>query len=375
MLDSDLKNAKILLVDDQQANIEVLKDFLEIQKFTNILTTLDSRTVCDLYTEFEPDMILLDLHMPYISGFDVLEQLKQIIPATSYLPILVLTADITVETKRKALQNGASDFLSKPFDFIELQARVNTHLLIKLRNEQIKQYSDELEMQIAIKDKFFSIIAHDVRNPFIGIKNYINILLKIKNYNPNEVEENLLTIRSSANRGHELLENLLKWSKSQTGIMTINKFRYQLKQLTDSSISFAQVQAANKNIEINNTINEQIFVDTDSDVLDTVLRNLLSNAVKFTPVSGTITVAATKKDGYANVSVTDTGNGIEEYKKEKLFRIDSNLQAGIGTEGESGSGLGLILCKEFINKLDGEIWVESELGKGSSFIFTLPSAH
>jgi signal transduction histidine kinase len=375
MLDSDLKNAKILLVDDQQANIEVLKDFLEIQKFTNILTTLDSRTVCDLYTEFEPDMILLDLHMPYISGFDVLEQLKQIIPATSYLPILVLTADITVETKRKALQNGASDFLSKPFDFIELQARVNTHLLIKLRNEQIKQYSDELEMQIAIKDKFFSIIAHDVRNPFIGIKNYIDILLKIKNFNPNEFEDNLLVIRSSANRGHELLENLLKWSKSQTGIMSINKFRYQLKQLAENSISYAQIQAANKNIEIISTIDEHIFVATDSDVLDTIVRNLLSNAVKFTPISGTITISATINGKFASISVSDTGNGIEEYKKVKLFRIDSNLQAGIGTAGESGSGLGLILCKEFINKLDGEIWVESELGKGSTFIFTLPLAH
>ena len=131
MIDSDLRNSKILIVDDQQANIDVLHDFLELQGYNNLKATTDSRNVVQLLDDFEPDIILLDLFMPYLSGFEIMEQLKLIVPTTTYLPILVLTADVSLESKRKALALGASDFLTKPFDLIELQARVNTHLQIK----------------------------------------------------------------------------------------------------------------------------------------------------------------------------------------------------------------------------------------------------
>lgn len=371
-MDQKIKSARILVVDDQQPNIDVLHDFLEMQGYINIETTTDSRNVVRLLDEFCPDIILLDLSMPFLSGFDIMEQLKSIVDPTAYLPILVLTADVTIESKRKALQYGASDFLTKPFDLIELQARVNTHLQIKFKNEQIKDYAQELEKLIATKDKFFSIIAHDLRNPFIGIENFIQIILKLGNYDVKDIENQLKTIYSTAQHGHELLENLLKWSRSQTGTIVLNIEEFNLKSTFNKCLNIIQSQAENKQIKLIIDAPDELNINSDQDVLETILRNLLSNAVKFTDNNGCVTLKAEIKGTDVEVSVSDTGIGISEFDKNKLFRIDSKLQSRKGTSGETGSGLGLILCKEFVDKLNGTIRVESEVGQGTTFKFCIP---
>ncbi|MEI8085088.1 MAG: hybrid sensor histidine kinase/response regulator [Paludibacter sp.] len=373
MIDSNFKNAKILVVDDQQANVDILHDFFEMQGYEHIKTTNDPRNVVQIFEDFEPDIILLDLSMPYLSGFEVMDQLKLIVPTAAYLPILVLTADVSRDAKRKALTSGASDFLTKPFDLYELQARVNTHLLIKFKNEQINNYAEELEKLIATKDKFFSIIAHDIRNPFVGIENFVKVLLKVGNYDINEVENNLQSIYSTAHQGHELLENLLKWSKSQTGKIEINLDMFQLTYIVNNCYLFIKAQAKDKNITLINNVSEEIIVETDKDMLETILRNLLSNAVKFTPAFGTISVNATIIDDVVEITITDTGIGISDTDKSKLFRIDSKLQSRNGTSQETGSGLGLILCKEFVDLLQGKMSVESEEGKGTTFKITIPT--
>jgi len=363
--------AKFLIVDDQQANTDVLHDFLEMQGYQNIETTTDPREVVKLMADYNPDIILLDLAMPYLNGFDILNLLKEIVPANTYLPVLILTADITVESKRKALKLGASDFLTKPFDLIELQARVNTHLEIKFKNEQINEYAAKLEKLIATKDKFFSIIAHDLRNPFVGIENFTKILLRLGNYDPDDMKNQLQTIHSTALQGHELLENLLRWAKSQTDSIEINHDVFRLNDAVINCLNLIQTQANNKSIKLKNEISDDILIESDQDMLETILRNLLSNAIKFTPASGTVSVKVLQKKNLVEISVSDTGIGIEENDKQKLFRIDSKLQSREGTENETGSGLGLILCKEFVDKLGGTIWAESEIGNGTTFKFTI----
>lgn len=370
---SNYYKAKFLIVDDQQANIDVLHDFLEMQGYQNIETTIDPREVVKLMADYNPDIILLDLAMPYLNGFDILNLLKQIVPANTYLPVLILTADITVESKRKALKLGASDFLTKPFDLIELQARVNTHLEIKFKNEQINEYAAKLEKLIATKDKFFSIIAHDLRNPFVGIENFTKILLRLGNYDPDDMKNQLQTIHSTALQGHELLENLLRWAKSQTDSIEINHDVFRLNDAVINCLNLIQTQANNKSIKLKNEISDDILIESDQDMLETILRNLLSNAIKFTPASGTVSVKVMQKNNLVEISVSDTGIGIEENDKQKLFRIDSKLQSREGTENETGSGLGLILCKEFVDKLGGTIWAESEIGNGTTFKFTIPT--
>lgn len=373
MINSDLKNAKILLVDDQPANIDILHDFLEMRGYSKLETTTDSREVVRLIKDFAPDIILLDLQMPYLSGFDIMLQIKDIVPASNYLPILVLTADITIETKRNALMSGASDFLSKPFDLIELEARLKTHLQIRFKNEQINEYATKLEKLIATKDKFFSIIAHDLRNPFVGIENFTKILLKLGTYDSKDMESQLQTIHSTAQHGHELLENLLRWARSQTDSIEINHDVFRLQDAVYTCCNLVQTQADNKCIELICNVPTEILIESDQDVLETILRNLLSNAVKFTPASGVVKISACVDGKSIEISVSDTGVGMPEVVIEKLFRIDSKLQSQEGTLGETGSGLGLILCKEFIDKLDGTIWVESQVGKGTIITFRLPN--
>ncbi|MEI6554400.1 MAG: HAMP domain-containing sensor histidine kinase [Paludibacter sp.] len=373
MIDSDFKTAKILIVDDKQANIDMLHDFLGIQGYSNIETTTDSRKVRQLMIDFDPDIILLDLKMPHLSGFDVMKQLKPFISASTYLPILVLTVDIAMETKRKALQSGASDFLTKPFDLIELQARVNTHLHIRFKTELINNYALQLEKLIATKDVFFSIIAHDLRNPFVGIENYVKIILKHGEYNPDEIEDQLKTIYSTALRGRELLENLLTWARSQTDRIEINPELFNLNEAVNNCYNLVRSQAENKDIKLINEVGEAVLIDSDQDALETVLRNLISNAVKYTK-SGTIKIGAVRDADSIEVSVSDTGIGIEANQLKNLFEIDKNLNSRKGTHGEKGTGLGLILCKEFIDKLGGTIWAESEVGKGTTIKFRLLDA-
>ncbi len=367
MTDYDLKSAKILIVDDLEDNIQVLHDFLEIQGYENIHSTTDPRNVVELVFNYIPDIILLDLAMPFLSGFEVMNQLKTIIPPSVYLPILVLTADITIDTKRKALLSGACDFLAKPFDLIELQARVNTHLLIRYKNEQINNYAAQLERLIATKDKFFSIIAHDLRNPFVGIQNYIKIIQQFKNYNPTEVDAQFQTIGSTAQHGYELLENLLRWARSQTDTIDINIEKLSLIDEVNSCFDLIKTQADTKKIELSAIVDNNIFIESDSDMLKTILRNLLTNAIKFTSEGGIVAIKAQNMSDFVEIAISDSGIGIEAEDIDHLFRIDKNLKSREGTNSEKGSGLGLILCKEFVDRLGGTIQVESEVGKGTTF--------
>ena len=372
MIDPEYKDGKILIVDDQQVNIDILTDFLDIQGYLFVKSTTDSRKVIDLMIDFQPDIILLDLTMPYFSGFDILEQLKTIVPEGSYLPVLVLTADVTLETKRKALMAGASDFLTKPFDLIELKARVNTHLEIKFKNEQIKEYATRLEEVIATKNKFFSIIAHDLRNPFVGIENFVKIILQIDNYEKNEIEKHLQTISNTAHQGYELLENLLNWSKSQTGNISVINKNILLHKLINKCFTTLETQASNKDIVLKNQTDKKCTVFTDTNILETVLRNLITNAIKYTTLNGSVLVSVSEIGNSTEISVIDSGVGMDVNTIGNLFRMDINLQSRKGTANEKGSGLGLILCKEFIEKLGGTIRVESELNKGSTFTICLP---
>lgn len=371
-MDQNLRKARILVADDQEKNVDIIKTYLQIQGYENVKTLTDSRKFKSAFAEFEPDIILIDLKMPYLSGFDIIEWLKEQISATTYLPVIVLTSDVSSETKMRALQAGANDFLVKPFDLVELQARVNNQLYTRLKNEQVNEYSAELKRLIATKDKFFSIVAHDVRNPFVGIKNYIDIILKIKDYQPDKIESRLRVIYNTADRGHELLENLLKWSRIQTNKIQVERDEFLLESLIRKSCNVVELQAANKQIIMNLSVQE-IALISDFSLLETILRNLLSNAIKFTPTGGTVKISA---DCYDNeilkLTVSDSGVGISPEVQSKLFRIDENLQSHDGTNGEKGSGLGLILCREFVNLLHGSIDVESIEDQGTTFIVRVP---
>ncbi len=247
---------------------------------------------------------------------------------------------------------------------------------LKKTNETLKKNMSDLENLNKTKDKFFSIIAHDLRNPFGGIIGITEILdVKMRQEEVNESMNFYIRyiqiVHGAAKSAHRLLENLLQWARSQTGEISVRPENFSMSYLLSQVIPIVSGNAFKKNITIEKNLvgNESVYVDES--LVATILRNLLTNAVKFTNTNGKIIISTEKKEDFLEISISDTGNGIEPDNLEKLFRIDSKIPRQ-ETENEIGSGLGLILCKEFVEKHGGKIWAESQPGVGSKFTFTLP---
>jgi len=242
----------------------------------------------------------------------------------------------------------------------------------KLAELQLHQYSEELKEMNATKDKFLSIIAHDLKTPFSSILGLSDILKsEFKNFDAESLEQYISLIHSTSKNTYRLLENLLDWARMQQGKMPFAPRPLILKEIVTDVFEILANGAEKKQISLINSVDEQLIIHADLNMLKTVIRNLVSNAIKFTSSNGTIKVSAQVFDHLIQVCVKDNGTGIPKTDIKKLFRL-GNSYSRLGTENEAGNGLGLILCEEFIRKHDGKIWVESELGQGSEFKFSLP---
>jgi PAS domain S-box-containing protein len=243
----------------------------------------------------------------------------------------------------------------------------------KKAEQQIIINNQELSTLNAEKDKFFSIIAHDLISPFhsvIGLSKYL--VEKVKTKDINGVEKYAETIRQSSVRIMELLTNLMVWSRSQTGRMSFRPENIEVCSLINEVAMLFVENTKQKSIEITNELDRNIFIKADKAMLSAILRNLISNAIKFSHPDGTIQISALETDHELTVCISDSGVGMPEETIEKLFKIDKNHSTP-GTLSEQGTGLGLILCKEFAEKHGGKIWVESIVDKGSKFYFTIPA--
>jgi signal transduction histidine kinase/ligand-binding sensor domain-containing protein len=242
------------------------------------------------------------------------------------------------------------------------------------RTQEIVRQKDELNELNSTKDKFFSILAHDLKGPFSSLYSMSETL----NDNYNTLEEpdkrtGLQKIHKLAELTYKLLENLLTWSRSQRGGMVFSPVRFSLSRLVEVNINLNKTAANEKGIMLSNKVEENIYVFGDSEMIHTVLRNLISNAVKFTPSGKRVTVEVKEQPEWYEVLVADQGVGISAENMQKLFRIDVKYKT-TGTAGETGTGLGLVLCREFVEKNGGKIWCESQENSGTTFHFTLPRA-
>jgi len=326
-------------------------------------------------------------------------------------PSAEATKQINVITFPPLVKNGYADTFSKCVETAQLQKFESRYLtkwgkdlylssyIVPLKNEKGKVekvytiMEDTTERNLAIqalkesekklkesnktKDIFFSIIAHDLRSPFNTMLGFSKLLSdNYGDYSEEEKKKFIYIIYTGIKDTFNLLENLLLWSRSQRGKIEFNPERVNLFLLTNKMIKLHKQQANVKSITIYNKINEYYFVNADHNMLSTIIRNLLSNAVKFTGKGGVITLssATTINDGenFIEVSVNDSGVGISEEARSKLFVL-SEIRSTRGTENEKGSGLGLILCKEFVEKHGGDIKVSSKEGKGSTFTFSIPA--
>jgi signal transduction histidine kinase len=224
----------------------------------------------------------------------------------------------------------------------------------------------------ATKDKFFSIVAHDLRSPFSNILGYIDLLnTQYQDFNEDERRKFIHEIDESSKNTFALLENLLLWAKSQMNKIEIKKVDLDVKEIITEAIKAYLPGADKKGIALSVNVPDKLIIRADKFSLMTVIANLFNNAVKFTPEKGEVSIDTTRSDHFIEISVSDNGVGIPPEKLPNLFHID-NSHSTPGTNKETGTGLGLLLCKEFVEKNGGILSVESELGKGTTFTFTIP---
>jgi PAS domain S-box-containing protein len=242
------------------------------------------------------------------------------------------------------------------------------------KNAEVKliNYAEELEELNQSKDKFFSIISHDLRSPFnalLGISEYTTKFFD--NLSKEDIKESIENMHSSAKKVYNLIQNLLEWTQIQTGGLEFEKSKIDLCEISKSILELYEETAKSKNINLTTNISNSIFLYADQYMIETILRNLVSNGIKFTHPTGSVSINAAVKSNLVEVTVEDNGIGITPENKKNLFNIDKQCRMD-GTAKEKGTGLGLILCKDFIEKSNGTITVESNLNKGSKFTFTVP---
>lgn len=243
---------------------------------------------------------------------------------------------------------------------------------IEKQSSELEETNKQLSFLNATKDKIFSIIAHDLRNPFHTVMGFSELLMLKFNKLPQEkISKYIQLIHAASLNGNNLLENLLHWSRAQTGKITFEPEPVDLSQIIRQTMNLLNINAHNKNITIGISIEPSTQIYADPNMILTIFRNLISNAIKFTPENGHISILSVNQRSYIEITIEDNGIGIAKEIQPVLFDSTSGVSTR-GTNNEQGTGLGLILCREFVERHGGKIWVESELGKGSKFKFTIP---
>lgn len=361
----------VLVVDDNPKNVQIIALILSGLKYKIIIATSGSGAI-DLVERVRPDLILLDVMMPGMDGFETCQIIKSK-PENDNIPVIFLTALSEKVNIVKGFVTGGVDYITKPFNKEELTSRIKTHLELKFTRDELQKTTDHLMELNSIKDKLFSVIGHDLRSPIGSIKMTLDFMKGDlgKHYKIEDFRETVDMLSQTTDEVFGLLENLLAWAKAQSGNLTVLPEDINLTELVNSIFLLHKGSIQQKDIHFECLADKETIVFADLNMLKTVLRNLISNAIKFTPKEGTISVSTNKTDDFTRIIVSDNGVGISAENMAKLFDDKQHLTT-YGTNNETGSGIGLLLCHNFVKKNHGSLLVESEVGKGSSFTIELP---
>ncbi|MFP4555525.1 MAG: ATP-binding protein [Bacteroidales bacterium] len=314
----------------------------------------------------------------YIGEYSLVDSTPRSASVTAVEPTTLLRLDQEKFLALIAKRPNISEAMLKALvlrlrDYNKLEAELTQkNKEIERQAQELDKQRNELEALNSTKDKFFAIIAHDLKNPFSTVLGLSELLAKeFENFDSESLRNFITQIYKYSNNTFNLLENLLQWSMVQTGRMPLRPKMVNMKSIIEENVELLSGNAKNKNIDIHVVSCNDCTAYVDVNQITTVVRNLISNAIKFTPTNGNIEITVESKDDYWKIVVKDNGIGIAKDDLDKLFLIDSNPTT-IGTSQEEGTGLGLILCKEFVERNGGEIWVESKVDQGSTFSFTVP---
>ncbi|MGC8865847.1 MAG: hybrid sensor histidine kinase/response regulator [Bacteroidales bacterium] len=358
---------KILIIDDQISFINYMVEVLEkAYPSYEIFQTTDPRKAYDIGRLELPNLIILDWAMPGLSGIELMKQLKAD-EILKDIPVIMCTGVMTKSAHlQEAFAAGAVDFIRKPIDELELIARVNSVM-------QLSDSFREIKTLLAHREKLFSIVAHDLRGPIGNLAPMMDVILSQPNLNLDESSRALLeSSRETVRDTVSMLEDILLWANNQRNRL---QFEFQLQDLVyllRSQLPFWKTMALSKKIEIKIEAPQQAYAYFDYNSVKTILRNLVNNAIKFSHEGGTIFITIQPGIDTTYVSVKDEGVGINPENLSRIFNTGEHFST-YGTSGERGSGLGLLLCRELIERNKGEIGVESIPGQGSNFFFSLPN--
>ncbi len=351
---------RIMIVEDESITALYLKEMLVRKDYDVVSTEPSAEEAIIRAGELHPDIILMDIFLQgKMNGIEA----SKYIYSQFNIPIIFLTSYSQDSLVESATETQPFCYLVKPFNEAELYANIEIALL----KHSSATYLKELN---ATRDKFFSVIAHDLRNPLAALFQTTDILKgRYLNFSQQELGFFLEEINRTAHTLYKLTDNLLEWAKLQNNQVDFRPLKIKLYTLVDYTISIVQSSASHKNITLRNAVVQNQLVWADMDMMVSVLTNLLSNAIKFSYPGSEIVVSSKRKGNYAEISVQDSGMGIEE---KFIGQLLYSMHKGLGTQDEKGTGLGLILTREFVEKNGGKISVTSTVGIGTCITFTLP---
>lgn len=368
-------NIKVLVAEDDFLIAEEISRSLKNSGYVLAGIAPNGKKAVELTASLKPDVILMDIKMPKMDGLEA----SRIIFEQCPTPVVIITAHESHDLVEKASESGIAAYLTKPPKPEEIDRAITIAMarhqdLLKYKKlvTELEENRQKLHQLNVSKDKFFSILAHDLRSPVSSLSVFTDQLISnIETLEKSELQEYLSVISNTSKGLSDLLENLLLWASFQVDRVNLKPSDLSIYDMVNTVETLFTTAFQHKSIQFINEVPSSCKAFADEYMVNTILRNLVSNAVKFTRVGGKISIMAEDDGDLIIISVKDNGVGIADEYLRKIFQLDQSI-SNLGTDGEKGTGLGLLLCKEMVQKNNGEIWVESIPGRETVFSFTLP---
>jgi signal transduction histidine kinase len=390
-LDEKYQNASLLIVDDNPANVALLEKMLKRAGYLNVESTTDSRLAREMYEKRLHDLVLLDIRMPHVDGYEVMQQLKEV-STDDYVPVLVLTAQTDMQTRLKALEAGARDFLNKPVDQAEALNRIRNLLEVRLLHKEVREQNAQLEEVVAertvdlrramemaetaniAKSEFLSIISHELRTPLNAIIGFSDI---IEQQLFGEVGERYRDysgeINTSARQLLELINNILDVTNAMSGETSLDETQIDIAQILQLVQTGLTPEINERKIDLSVRQDEGLpVIRGDRDLIERACRNLLSNSIKFSDPEGVVEISIIKKPGGGmDIAFRDEGCGIDEVDLPRIIVPFGQSDTALSRTRE-GAGIGLTLAISFIELHEGKLGIDSKPGEGTTVTVSFP---